>query len=170
MPKPLLPLLLLALAACQSTPVPPTVQRVDLNRYAGTWYEIARLPVWFENGCVGVTAQYTTRPNGKVTVLNASYLRSLDGQRKSITGTARVTDPPANTKLKVMFFWPFEGDYWILRLDPDYRWAAVGSPDRDTLWILSRTPTLDDTLYNSIIASLKTDGFPVDQLEKTPQK
>jgi apolipoprotein D and lipocalin family protein len=161
----------LMLAACQSAAIAPrTVDRVDLNRYAGKWYEIARLPIWVENDCVGVTAEYTPRPDGKLTVLNASWVGKMDGQRKSITGVARVINPPVNSKLKVMFFWPWEGDYWIFQLDADYRWAAVGSPDRQTLWILSRTPEMDEKLYLDIVEKLRGDGFPVEKLEKTIQK
>ena len=156
-------------AACQSAPAPRTVERVDLQRYAGKWYEIARLPVWFEEDCVGVTAEYTPRADGKITVVNASWVGKLDGQPKMIKGTARVINPPINSKMKVMFFWPFEGDYWIFQLDPDYQWAAVGSADRENCWVLSRTPHMDDKRYQQIVERLKGDGFAVEKLEKTLQ-
>jgi apolipoprotein D and lipocalin family protein len=171
MKKALLLVMLSLLVGCQAAAIAPrTVERVDLDRYAGKWYEIARLPIWVENDCVGVTAEYTPRPDGKLTVLNASWVGKLDGQRKSIKGLARVMNQPVNSKLKVMFFWPWEGDYWIFQLDASYRWAAVGSPDRATLWVLSRTPEMDEKLYQEILEKLKGDGFPVEKLEKTLQK
>jgi apolipoprotein D and lipocalin family protein len=148
---------------------PATVERVDLARYAGTWYEIARLPQGFEEGCTGVTATYTLRPDGKVQVVNRCHEGSLDGRVRDIKGTARSVNPPANSRLKVTFFWPFEGDYWVFRLDDAYTTAAVGSPDRKTLWILHRQPTMDAAEYDRLLASLKTDGFPVERLEKTVQ-
>jgi apolipoprotein D and lipocalin family protein len=121
---------------------------VDLSRYAGKWYEIARLPNRFQRDCAcNTTATYTLRADGKITVLNEC--RQADGRQKSAKGTARVADATGlNTKLKV--FWPFSGDYWITDLDPEYRWAVVGEPGRRYLWILSRQPQMDTTLYQQI--------------------
>ena len=140
---------------------------VDLTRYAGKWYEIARLPNRFQRACAGnTTATYTLRPDGKITVLNEC--RTADGRRKSATGTARVADSRGpNTKLKVSFFWPFSGKYWIIDLDPEYQWAVVGEPGRDYLWILSREPRLDTALYQQIVARAKQRGFNTEKLLKT---
>lgn len=160
---------LLGLGGCAGATPPSTVDHVDLARYAGTWYEIARLPHSFEKGCVGVTATYATRPDGKISVLNRCRVGTLTGELRSINGTARSTNPPRNSKLKVTFFWPFEGDYWILRLNPDYTTAAVGSPNRKTLWILHRQPTMDDSHYHALVESLKAEGFPTQNLERVPQ-
>lgn len=145
------------------------VPSVDLTRYAGKWYEIARLPNRFQRDCAGnTTATYTLRPDGKITVLNEC--RTADGRRKSAKGTARVTDANGpNTKLKVTFFWPFSGKYWIIDLDPEYRWAVVGEPGRDYLWILSREPRLDAALYQQIVEQAKQRGFDTEKLLKTRQ-
>ncbi len=145
------------------------VPAVDLNRYAGKWYEIARLPNRFQRECAGnTTATYTLRPDGKITVLNEC--RKADGRTKSAKGTARVADARGpNTKLKVTFFWPFSGDYWIIDLDPEYRWAVVGEPGRDYLWILSREPQLNTALYQQIVERAKQRGFDTEKLLKTSQ-
>ena len=160
---------ILFVGGCASGPSPQTADHVDLSRYAGTWYEIARITKWFEDGCVAVTATYEPRPDGKLTVTNRCRDGSLTGKERSIAGTARVVDAPHNAQLKVCFFWPFEGDYWILRLKDDYTTAAVGSPDRKTLWILHRQPTMSPDEYAALVASLNADGFPTARLERVPQ-
>lgn len=145
------------------------VPSVDLSRYAGKWYEIARLPAWFQRDCASdTTATYTLRPDGKISVLN--QCRKADGVLKSAKGTAHVavSDGP-NTKLRVTFFWPFYGDYWIIDLDPQYRWAVVGEPQRKYLWILSRDPHLDQTLYAQIIDRAKKQGYDPAPLIVTKQ-
>jgi apolipoprotein D and lipocalin family protein len=166
-------ILLIALVACVTGcawgPPPQTAGHVELSRYAGTWYEIARIPQWFESGCVGTTATYEPRSDGKLNVTNRCREGSLTGKERSIHGTARVVDAPQNARLKVSFGGPFEGDYWILRLNEDYTTAAVGSPDRWTLWILHRKPTMSESEYAALIESLKADGFPVERLERVPQ-
>jgi apolipoprotein D and lipocalin family protein len=142
---------------------------VDLARYAGKWYEIARLPNWFQRACASdTTATYTVRPDGKVDVVNAC--RKKDGSLKSVQGIARPAggDEP-NTKLKVTFFWPFSGKYWIMDLDPDYRWAVVGEPGRGYLWILSRTPQMDQAIYESILKRASAQGYDIGRLLKTRQ-
>ena len=142
---------------------------VDLARYAGKWYEIARLPNRFQRDCAGnTTATYTLRPDGKITVLNEC--RKADGRQKSAKGTARVADGKGpNTKLKVTFFWPFSGDYWIVDLDPEYRWAVVGEPGRRYLWILSREPQMAPALYQQIVERAMQRGFDTGKLLKTRQ-
>jgi apolipoprotein D and lipocalin family protein len=159
----------LLIGGCASGPPPRTADHVDLSRYAGTWYEIARITKSFESGCVAVTATYEPRPDGKITVTNRCRDGTLTGKERSITGTARVVDAPRNAQLKVTFFWPFEGDYWILRLNEDYTTAAVGSPDRKTLWILHRQPAMAPNEYAALLESLKADGFPVERLDRVPQ-
>ena len=145
------------------------VPSVDLTRYAGKWYEIARLPNRFQRDCAGnTTATYTVRPDGKITVRNEC--RTAHGRRKSATGTARVADSKGpNTKLKVTFFWPFSGKYWIIDLDPKYRWAVVGEPGRAYLWILSREPQLETALYQQIVERAKQRGFDTEKLLRTHQ-
>src|SRR5512141_3275960 len=108
-----------------------TVQRVDLGRYVGTWYEIANFPQSFQRGCTGTTATYTLREDGDIDVLNRCRKGSLDGEEKSALGRARVVDRSTNAKLEVGFFRPFWGDYWIIDLSDDYSYAVVGHPGRD---------------------------------------
>ncbi len=117
-----------------------TVDKVDLSRYAGKWYEVARLPNWFEKKCDrDVTAEYTLEGN-VVRVRNRCV--KADGTPTVSEGKALVVDTATHAKLKVTFFWPFYGKYWVIGLDPDYRWAVVGEPGRKYLWVLSRTPEL----------------------------
>ncbi len=145
-----------------------TVQHVDLNRYAGTWYEIARYPNRFQKKCASDTkAAYSLRDNGTVGVLNSC--RKSDGTITSSKGTAKVVDPATNAKLKVTFFWPFSGDYWILDLAPDYSYAVVGEPRRKYLWILSRTPDMDEATYREITERIRFLGYDPARLMKTTQ-
>jgi apolipoprotein D and lipocalin family protein len=146
-----------------------TVGSVDLNRYCGLWYEIANLPNSFQKNCVATTAEYSLRPDGIVKVVNSCRVKTLDGKAKSITGKAWVSDKKTNSKLNVQFFWPFYGKYWIIDLAPDYSYAVVGHPNRKFLWILSRTPAMDETLYNEILVKLKALGFDVSKIVKTLQ-
>lgn len=146
----------------------PTVPHVDLDRYVGKWYEIAKYPVRFEKECAGdVTATYTSQPDGKIEVLNAC--RKADGQIKSSKGSAKVVDKATNAKLKVTFFWPFSGNYWILDLAPDYSYAVVGEPSRKYLWVLSRTPQMEEPTFRRIMAKLTELGYEPSRLEKTLQ-
>jgi apolipoprotein D and lipocalin family protein len=173
-----LPLLLAVFAAAAfagdlsaaDNPAPVrVVPSVDLKRYAGKWYEIARYPNRFQRGCSGdVTANYTLRPDGKITVLN--QCRTEKGSTKSAKGTARVaSEKGPNTKLRVSFFWPFYGNYWIMELDENYEWAVIGEPGRDYLWILSRKPKMDDTLYNSLLEKIRAQGYDTSRLVRTKQ-
>jgi apolipoprotein D and lipocalin family protein len=147
-----------------------TVEHVDLSRYLGKWFEIARLPLSWENKCACcVTATYTPRPDGRIDVLN-SCLKSGGKLTQSKT-TAKIASKKdrSNSKLKVTFFWPFSGDYWILDLDPDYRWALVGNPSRENLWILSRTPSLDLETVDTLLAKGTALGFDTSKIIMTKQ-
>jgi apolipoprotein D and lipocalin family protein len=146
-----------------------TVNFVDLKKYAGTWYEIARFPNYFQKGCVGTTATYTLRKDGKVNVLNQCRKGSLDGEISSAKGIAWVVDKKTNAKLKVSFFWPFSGHYWIIDLGENYEYAVVGHPDRKYLWILSRSPKIDEKTYTLIIEKLKLQFYDTSKLIKTLQ-
>lgn len=166
----------LPLGACAATtterlalPELQPVPRVDLSRYMGTWYEIASYPQSFQEGCTGTTATYTLREDGEVDVVNRCRKGSLDGEEDAAEGRARVIDTSTNAKLEVTFFWPFWGDYWIIDLGDEYEYAVVGHPSRDYLWILSRTPTLDDAVYAGILKRLEAKGYPLDRLQKTLQ-
>jgi apolipoprotein D and lipocalin family protein len=146
-----------------------TVEKVDVSRYVGTWYEIASFPQRFQRGCTGTTATYTLRPDGEIDVRNRCTKGSLDGPEDVSEGRARVVDRTTNAKLEVSFFRPFWGDYWIIDLAPDYRFAVVGHPSRDYLWILSRTPQMDDEVYRGILARLKAQGYEIERLQRTLQ-
>ena len=158
---------LLAMGGQKPMPDLEVVSSVDLNRYIGKWYEIVRLPQNFENGCVGVTAEYQLRTDGKVDVKNTCRRSSCEGKVSIADGSARVVDSKTNAKLKVSFFWPFEGDYWILELDSNYSYAVVGSPDRKSFWILSRTPHFPDSVKQNILTRFQTKGFNLEKLETT---
>lgn len=144
-------------------------EHVDLPRYMGLWYEIARLPARFEKGCQHVTAEYKLRPDGKVDVVNSCRKNGPAGPLETARGVARVVDSTTNAKLKVSFFRPFQGDYWILDLDPGYQYALVGEPARENLWLLSRTPQLAQPIREQLIAVAQAAGFPVEKLIFTPQ-
>ena len=149
-----------------------TVSSVDLTRYAGTWYEIARLPMWFQRHCIDSRATYTIRQDGKVDVHNECL--TARGTMDQADGIATVVDSTSNAKLMVTFDNFFarlvgpsrEGNYWILELDSNYTVAMVGTPDRRYLWILSRIPQLDDAIYQQLVANAQQIGFPVADLIK----
>ena len=143
------------------------VPHVELEKYLGKWYEIAHLPAKFQEGCNETTATYTLSKDGSISVLNQSI---KNGKMKQAKGKAKVVDKNSNAKLKVTFFWPFYGDYWIIKLGNDYDYSVVGTPNRKYLWILSRTPQMDDKLYSQLIEYVKSKGFDVNKLIKTLQK
>jgi apolipoprotein D and lipocalin family protein len=145
------------------------VPHVDLQRYLGTWYEIATIPQRFQKGCVGVTAEYSLRPNGDIQVVNTCIKETLDGEVRAARGKARIVDKTTNAKLKVSFFWPFWGAYWIIGLDADYQWAIVGHPNRKYLWILSRSPQMDDSLYAGLLKLVVDKGYDLARIKKTLQ-
>jgi len=142
---------------CGTQPAPlKTTERVDLSRYGGTWYEIARYPNRFERKCQGATARYTIK-EGRIEVLN----RCFDDKGREIShalGHARSLNPQ-NTRLEVSFFWPFYGDYWVLSLPTDYRYSVVGEPSREYFWILSRTPTLSPKDREAILNHMPQWGY-----------
>jgi len=140
------------------------VPHVDLERYLGKWYEIAHLPAKFQEGCNETTATYTLLDNGTISVLNEC---KKNGKTKLAKGKAKVVDKTTNAKLKVTFFWPFYGDYWIIKLGNTYNYAVVGTQNREYLWILSRTPQMDDTLFSELADFVKSKGFKVENLIKT---
>ena len=163
----ILTFILASMTGC-SKPYPPlkTVKKVDLQKYAGTWYEIARYEHYFEKGCRDVSATYTLKEDGDIKVINRCTKEEAD--KNEVVGVAYATDE-SNSKLKVSFFRPFYGDYWIIMLDDEYRYAVIGDPSREYLWILSRTPTLDEDIKNTILKRLPEMGYSADPLIWTPQ-
>jgi apolipoprotein D and lipocalin family protein len=155
-----------------SSPV-RSIAAVDLTRYAGTWYEIARYPNSFQRQCAGdVTAEYTLEPGGRIRVVNRC--RKADGTMDSAEGVAKRTPGAPDSQLKVRFapaifsFIPAVwGDYWIIGLASDYSYAVVGDPSRKYLWILSRTPRLENAAYATALETVKANGFDPNRLERT---
>lgn len=146
-----------------------TVPYVDLSRYAGKWYEIASYPQRFQKGCQNTIAEYSLSEKGFVVVKNRCNKNSPNGKVSSIKGKAFVVKNSGNAKLKVQFFWPLRGDYWIIDLAEDYSYAVVSNPNRKYLWILSRTPKMDEGLYQQILSRLKEKQFDLSKLQRTPQ-
>ncbi len=168
-------LLLPLFAACAQVPAnaPQTVAAVDLPRYVGQWHEVARFPNRFEDGrglnCVDVTATYAQRPDGQIGVVNRCRNAADGGAERIADGRAYVVEGSNGARLRVTFFWPFYGDYWVIALDPDYRWVVVGDPRRDYLWVLSRTPRMDAASYARAVAAAQAQGFDVTKLQRTSQ-
>jgi len=151
-----------------SSKSPRTVDKVDLNRYMGTWYEISRYPNPFEGDCAGDTmAHYSLQPDGRVEIVNSC--RTRKGKTKTMRGTAKVVDPTSNAKLKIEYDWPYAGDYWVLILNSFYEYAVVGEPSRKFLWILSRTPALDKGTYHGVLQQLEELGYDASRLKMTHQ-
>jgi apolipoprotein D and lipocalin family protein len=146
-----------------------TVPHVDLNKYLGRWFEIASYPIFFQKRCHCTTATYTLSEKGYIIVENRCNRDSANGKLSYIKGKAFIVDNSGNAKLKVQFFWPFKGDYWIIDLADDYSYAVVSDPTKKYLWILCRTPKMDTDTFNKIIHSLKTKGFDTDKLKMTEQ-
>ena len=146
----------------------PTVKQVDLQKYIGDWYEIARFEHFFEEGCKNVSATYALKTNGDIKVTNRCSMIE-DDRKKEAIGVAYATDT-TNAKLKVSFFRPFYGDYWIIALADDYSYALVGAPSREYLWILSRTKTLDIKAQEHLLAKITDLGFDAAKLVWTVQE
>jgi apolipoprotein D and lipocalin family protein len=146
-----------------------TVPYVDLKKYAGKWFEIASYPQWFQKGCHCTTAEYTISEKGYVIVENRCNRNSINGKPSYIKGRAFIEENSGNAKLKVQFFWPFKGKYWIIDLANDYSYAVVSDPKKKYLWILSRTPHMNNEIYLQIISRLKDKGFDLSHLHITQQ-
>jgi apolipoprotein D and lipocalin family protein len=150
-----------------------TVERVDLQRYAGLWYEIARYPTSFQRNCEGVTAEYSLRPDGRVGVVNTCRAGTATGAPRRARGVATVIEGSNNAKIAVNFA-PIplpkgQGNYWVIDLDPAYRTAVVASPSGDALWFLSRTPTVTPDQRARMEAAARDQGFDLRMLKETLQ-
>ena len=145
------------------------VEELDINRYLGKWYEIARYDHRFERDLVGVTATYSFRKDGKIKVVNSGFKETLDGKRFDATGKAKIPDQNIPSKIKVSFFWFFYGDYFVLELEENYQWAVIGSSSDKYLWILSRTPQMDENVYNDLLNNLTDRGYDVNNLIRVEQ-
>ena len=159
--------LLLGLMNAWAAPV-QSVPAVELDRYLGKWYEIASFPMFFQRMCVAdTTAEYSQGEDGVVLVKNRC--RRDDGSFAEANGKARVVPDTGSAQLKVSFFWPFSAPYWVIGLAPDYSWAVVGNPNREYLWILSRTPRLEPQQLEAARAAAVAQGYDLAQLRTTRQ-
>jgi apolipoprotein D and lipocalin family protein len=154
-------------AAADEPPV-QTVQKVDLNRYVGTWYEIANFPRFFLPKCAADTvSEYTPNSDGSIAI--KSSCRTEDGGVDEEHGTATPVKDSDNTRLEVTFIRPFTANYVVVGLDPEYRWTVIGSVNRKSLWILSRTPRLAQPELERALAVASSQGYPMQKLRYTPQ-
>lgn len=161
--------MLMNLAAKKLPPL-TTVDSVDLNRYTGLWYQFAYFPNTFQPKDARLTtAEYFLGSKGYITVINTAYKDQAGKEVKSkIKGKAFIADKKTNSKLKVQFFWPFKGAYWITHLDKEnYQWAVVSDPSRRYLWILTRKPTLDKDLYQHLVQGIAAKGIDINRIEIT---
>ncbi len=152
------------LSSCASYPPLEVVDHVDLNRYLGKWYEIASVPVSQQEGCTCTTAEYSLLEEGVIRVVNTCR---KDGELDQAEGKAFIVPNSGNAKLEVQFFWPFRGDYWIIELDKDYRYAVVGTPNRKHFWILSRTPDMMEQTLELLVDRVIAKGFDTTNLQRT---
>ncbi len=154
--------------AAGSAPPLQTVAHVDLSRYVGKWFEIARYPNWFERKCNrDVSAEYSMKDNGGIRVVNSCI--TAVGKVERSGGSARVVDATTNAKLKVTFFWPFYGKYWVIGLGDQYEYAVVGEPSRGYLWILSRSAAMPESEYQDILRQVTAQGYDAKKLVRTKQ-
>ncbi|WP_296106983.1 lipocalin family protein [uncultured Agrobacterium sp.] len=161
------------LAACTTVgpvgnaSVPQPSKTVQLNRYLGDWFELARYENAFETDCEGVTARYSLRDDGMIKVINTCRKGSPEGSKKEIEGRAKIVPDSGNAKLKVSFFGPFYGDYWVLDHANDYSWSIVGEPSGRYLWILTRTPKPSEQTRKMLVNKAKALGYDVGLLRWT---
>lgn len=162
-------LILLMTTSANQAQTLQTVPSVDIQKYAGKWYEIASFPQSFQKGCHCSTAEYSLSDKGYLIVENRCNRGSVDGKESYIKGKAYVEEGSGNAKLKVQFFWPFRAKYWIIDLAGDYSYAVVSHPNKKYLWILSRTPKMDEGIYQQILGRLIAKGFDLSKLQRTIQ-
>lgn len=165
----------LALSACSSNPVgnpavPEPLQPVALEKYLGRWYELARYEANFQKGCEAVTAEYSQNEDGTIHVLNSCRQDSVNGALRTAEAEAYVVEGSNNAKLRVSFFWPFYGNYWVMDHAPDYSWSIVGEPSGKYLWILSRTPEVSASLWDDLLQRTKKLGYDTSLLRMTRHK
>lgn len=148
---------------------PSVVSSVDLNRYKGLWYEIARLPNYFERKLKCTSATYTLRDDGKISVVNKGNYISDPKKSNSAKGVAWIPDKNSPAKLKVQFFWPFSGNYWIMELDKDYKYVLIGEPSFKYLWILAREKKMDEKTYQMLLKKAIENGYDVKTIIRVEQ-
>ncbi len=165
----------LFLAACNpnqpsgNASVPEPAKPVDLSRYVGRWHEQARYEASFQKGCEAVTADYAAKPDGSISVVNSCREGATTGPLRTADATAKVVEGSNGTKLKVSFFGPFEGDYWVLDRAQDYSWSIVGEPSGRYLWLLTRSQRISEREYARLVARAQSLGYRTDLLRRTAQ-
>jgi apolipoprotein D and lipocalin family protein len=145
------------------------VENFEVSRYLGLWYEVGAIPQSFQKGCTGTTAEYSLINESTVRVVNRCFQDSLDGELRVAHGKAKISDLSEPAKLKVSFFWPFSGAYWVIELGDNYEYAVVGHPSRDYLWVLSRTPQMDPVVYEEILERQAAKGYDISRVVKSIQ-
>jgi apolipoprotein D and lipocalin family protein len=145
------------------------VPYVDLNEYIGTWYEIASIPQSFARNCFCTRAEYSFKKNGDINVFNTCNKKSIDGRLSKANGKAKVENKETNSELKVSFFGPFYGDYWIIGLDKNYEYAVVSNREGSSLWILSRSPQLKMEELNKALSIAQSNGIDIGKLRYMEQ-
>ncbi len=172
--RPILLIAIFLVAGCAQGPVgnpsvPEPAKAVDLQRYLGRWYEIARYEAFFQKDCEAVIAEYSLRDDGKIKVVNSCRRKSLESPIETAEAQAYVADPTLHAKLRVSFFWPFFGNYWILDHGEDYDWAIVGEPSGRYLWLLFRNPHPSQDLEQAVKTRAAKMGYDLGLLRQTRQ-
>jgi apolipoprotein D and lipocalin family protein len=144
------------------------VPKLDLDRFQGTWYEIAHNPWFVQKDCFAMIAHYKLVEDGKIKVTNICRDNGFDGEISQIEGKAWVVEEKTQAKWKVQFIWPFKLNYWVIEIDKDYQYAVVGEPDKDNVWILSRQPHLDKKILDKIMENTQAKGYDLSKIVWTP--
>lgn len=163
---------LVALAGCQSSPVPPIriVESVDLKRFMGDWYVIANIPTFIEKGAHNAVERYELAPDGTIATTFLFRHGSFDGEPKAYHPRGFVLDRQSNAVWGMQFVWPIKADYRIVYLSPDYDLTIVGRQRRDYAWIMARTPEISATQYQAMLEILSAEGYDVAKVERVPQQ
>lgn len=162
--------LLLAQGQVQADTEPSAVDQLDLARYAGTWYEIATIPSFFQKSCVATEIRYTLKKPGELAVENRCRKNTFDGDWTGIDGKAwQAKNAAAEGQLKLQFVWPFSSDFWVLWLDDSYQFTVAGTPDRQSIWILSRQRQMDAGQYQRLLDYAAELGFDTSRIRQTRQ-
>ena len=159
-----------AVGCAASQPALPTVDYVDLDRFMGDWYVIANIPTAFEKGAHNAVESYELNGNGTIATTFAFRKNSFDGKRKQYNPTAFVEDTQSNAVWGMQFVWPIKADYRIVYLNDDYSQTVIGRNKRDYVWIMARTPAIDNSEYQAIAIMIEEMGYDISKLRKVPQQ
>ena len=164
---------LYSLSGCATTTTKPplkTVDYVDLNRFMGEWYVIGTIPWIVEKNNVGTMDIYAMRPDGRVAITYAFHKKELSAPRKEMHAVGTILDKKSNARWGVQFVWPFQAPYLVIDLAPDYCTTIIGYPSRDLIWIMARTPTLSEPIYQSLLQKAASQGYEIGRIVKVPQE